>query len=153
MPTNSGVRVEQNSEFFSLNAYLNWCIFLFFLWTWVITLRINHSFQIMIIFPKKMVSSFNLMKTILNIIFAQIYHSVLIIPTTVHSLCKDTIISRHQLFAEDFQVSSLSPVIIPELKSILIVCTIIAPKLEVGKNSPVKYVVFVESTTRRVDSC
>ena len=137
MPANSGVRVEQNSELFSLDAYLYWCIFLFFLFTWVITLRINHSFQVMIIFPKKMVSSFNLMKTILNIVFAQIYHSALVISATVNGLCKDTIVSRHQLFAENLQVSSLSPVIVPKFKSIF-VCTIIVPKLEVGKNSPIK---------------
>ena len=62
MPDDGRIRIKQNCKFLSLDANFNWCALISFLF--LLTGRIHHSLQIMIMFPKQVITPSDFMKTI-----------------------------------------------------------------------------------------
>ena len=90
-----------------------------------------------------MISSFNHMKAVVGLSLAQSDHSLLAVSACVCTFSKDGVICWHHLLAKNLQVSSLSPVVIPEVGSLLLLSKALLPKLEVWKDPPVKDVVVI----------
>lgn len=153
MPNDRRAWVEQHGELFSLNADLYLSTLdgrLLILYT---TFGVDHSLQVIVIFPKHVIASADLMQTIFHILFTQTDHPHLIVPEAIDSLRKNRVVCRHHLFAEDLQIASLLPPIVPELGHIFLFTEGLLPKLEVWHNFPIENMVAIENPPRRIDSC
>jgi hypothetical protein len=80
----AGVGVEEDSEFLPLHTDLKFCRFYAFCCKLFAAPGVDHGFEVLAVLPEQVIALADFLQTVLHVVFAQRYQSVLGIAAAVY---------------------------------------------------------------------